>query len=77
MAVEEDLQLGPPFREPAQDLGRIDLQPCLLAEADFLVNQPDRRLIAELGMAGQEHLGPRPLSPAPGGHHRLDLLRRE
>ena len=77
LAIQEHRQLVAPSREPPRDLGRVDLQPGLLAEADLLVDQPDRRLVAELGMAGQDLLGQGTLAPTPGGHHLLDLLRRE
>jgi hypothetical protein len=38
MAVEENFQLGLPLRESAHDLGRIDLQPRFLAEANLLID---------------------------------------
>ena len=77
LAIEQDLQLVPPAREPPRHLGRIDRQAGLQAEAGLLVDQPDGGLVAELGMARQDVLGPGPLAATPGGDQLLDLPRPE
>ena len=64
--------------EPPGEVGRVDLEAGLLAEAVFLEDQPDRRLVAEVRVARQEFLGQGPLaaiarrppSPRPGGRRR-------
>ena len=62
LAVEQDFELGPPLGEPIHDLGRDDLEARFLAEADFFMDQPQRRLGAQLGMAVEKRLGCRLLA---------------
>ncbi len=76
LAIQEHRQLVAPSGKPPRDLGHVHLETGLLAQADLLVDQPDRRVIAELGVACQYVLGAGTLAPAPRGHHLVDLLRR-
>ena len=52
-----------PARKPPRDLLVIHRQSGLLAQTDFLVNQPDRGILAQLGVRAPETLRPAGRSP--------------
>jgi hypothetical protein len=76
LTIQQHDQLVAPAREPPRDLGRIDLQAGFAAEGNVLVDQSDRRLVIELGVAGQDVLDLGTLPPPPGRDQLLDLLGR-
>ena len=77
LAIEEQFQLGPPLREPIHDVGRDDLQTRFLTQAYFFMDQPQRRLGAQLGMAVEKRLGCRLLATPPRDHHLFNELCRQ
>ncbi len=42
LAVEQDFELSPPFRESIHDRGRGDVEPRFLTKADLFIDQPQR-----------------------------------
>ena len=62
-AIEQDRQLVSPLREPPDNLCEVHWQPRLLAKCHLLVDQPDRRFVAEIGMTCQNFLCQRSFAP--------------
>jgi hypothetical protein len=75
LAVEEELELGPPPGEPIHDFRRNDLEACFMTETYFFVDQSQGRLGAQVGMAVEKCLGCRALATLPRRHHFFHELR--
>jgi hypothetical protein len=75
LAVEKELELGPPAGEPIDNVGRNDFQARFMAEANFFMNQSQGRLGTEVGMAVEKCLGSRALATLPCRDHFVHELR--